>query len=152
MRNSIAAAALCQPPLDEFDPAPVVVDHRVTLTHGRWEGRPFVRIDHHAPTQHGPGRRGSATTTDTASIQAKLEGLHNLPTPVRAWRVEEGLDATDDPAVWIWALMDQSEAEADTLRQPRAMARDVVCDVVRDGTDLWAYVLVRGADEVEVSA
>ncbi len=89
---------------------------------------------------------------DTASIQAKLEGLNNLPTPVRAWRVEQGLDATDDPAVWIWAMIDQSEADADTLRQLKAMARDVVRDVVRDGTDLWAYVLVRGADEVEVTA
>ena len=89
---------------------------------------------------------------DTASIQAKLEGLDNLPTPVRAWRVEQGLDATDDPAVWIWAMIDQSEADADTLRQLKAMARDVVRDVVRDGTDLWAYVLVRGADEVEVTA
>ncbi len=86
------------------------------------------------------------------ALQAKLEGLNNLPTPVRAWRVEQGLDATDDPAVWIWAMIDQSEADADTLRQLKAMARDVVRDVVRDGTDLWAYVLVRGADEVEVTA
>lgn len=89
---------------------------------------------------------------DTASIQAKLEELHNLPTPVRAWRVEEGLDATDDPAVWIWALVDQSDADPDTLRQLKAMARDVVREVARDGTGLWAYVLVRGADEVEVTA
>ena len=49
---------------------------------------------------------------DTATIRAKLEGLHNLPTPVRAWRIEEGLDATG----------------------------------------LWAYVLVRGADEAEAAA
>ena len=89
---------------------------------------------------------------DTASIQAKLEGLHNLPTPVREWRVKEGLDATDDPAVWIWAMIDRNEADPDTLRQLKAMARDVVRDVARDGTRLWAYVLVRGADEVEATA
>lgn len=85
---------------------------------------------------------------DTAGIRAQLEGLHDLPTPVRAWRVEEGLDATDDPAVWIWALIEQSDADADTLRKLKAMARDVV----RDGTGLWAYVLVRGADEAEAIA
>ena len=85
---------------------------------------------------------------DTASIRAKLEGLHNLPTPVRAWRVEEGLDATDDPAVWVWAMIEESDADADTLRRLKWMARDVV----RDATGLWVYVLVRGADEAEAAA
>jgi len=36
---------------------------------------------------------------DTASIRTQLEELHDLPTPVRSWLVEEGVDATDDPAV-----------------------------------------------------
>ena len=85
---------------------------------------------------------------DTASIRAKLEGLHNLPTPVRAWHVQEGLDATDDPAVWIWALIEQSDADADALRRLKWMAREVA----RDATGLWAYVLVRGADEYEATA
>ena len=85
---------------------------------------------------------------DTATIRARLEGLQNLPTPVRAWRVEEGLDATDDPAVWIWALVEESDADADTLRRLKWMARDAV----RDATGLWVYVLVRGADEAEAAA
>ena len=85
---------------------------------------------------------------DTASIQARLEGLGDLPTPVRAWLVKAGLDATDDPAVWIWALVEQGDADTDTLWRLKAMVRDVV----RDGTGLWAYVLVRGADEAEVTA
>lgn len=85
---------------------------------------------------------------DTAAIRARLEGLHDLPTPVRAWRVEEGLDATDDPAVWIWALVEESDADADSLGLLKAIARDAV----REATGLWAYVLVRGADEVEAAA
>ena len=40
-----------------------------------------------------------------ASIQSELQKLRNLPTPVRSWHVEEGLDATDDPAAWVWALI-----------------------------------------------
>ena len=84
---------------------------------------------------------------DTASIRAELEGLHNLPTSVREWRVEEGLDATDDPAVWVWAMIEHDDVDADTLRLLKAMARNVV----RDASGLWAYILIRGADETEVT-
>ena len=80
---------------------------------------------------------------DTASIRAELEGLHNLPTPVREWRVEEGLDATDDPAVWVWAMIEDDEVNAEMLRQLKALARNVV----RDATGLWAYILIRRADD-----
>ena len=85
---------------------------------------------------------------DTDSIRAQLEGLPNLPTPVRSWLVEEGLDATDDPAVWVWALVEQGDADVDTFRRLKAMVRKIV----RDTTGLWAYVLIRGADETEVTA
>ena len=84
---------------------------------------------------------------DAASIRAELEGLHNLPTRVCEWRVEEGLDATDDPAVWVWATIEDHDADADTLRRLKAMARNVV----RDATGLWAYILIRGADETEAT-
>ena len=87
-------------------------------------------------------------SVDTAAIRARLQGLHDLPTPMRAWRVEEGLDATDDPAVWIWALVEERDADADTVGRLKAMARDAV----REATGLWAYVLVRGVDEVEATA
>lgn len=54
---------------------------------------------------------------DTASIRAELEELHDLPTPVREWRVEEGLDATDDPAVWVWAMIEDDGVDVDALRR-----------------------------------
>lgn len=98
--------------------------------------------------KHPQTARVVGMAVDTASIQARLEGLHDLPTPVRAWLVKAGLDATDDRAVWICALIEQSDADADTLRRLKEKARDVV----RDGTGLWVYVLVRGADEAEVTA
>ena len=59
-----------------------------------------------------------------------------------------GLDATDEPAVWIWALIEENDADADTLRRVKWMTRDAV----RDATGLWGYVLVRGADEDEAAA
>ena len=86
--------------------------------------------------------------TDTARIRAQLEDLHDLPTPVRSWLVEEGVDATDDPAVWVWALIEREDADPETLRRLKVIAREVVHHM----TGLWAYVLIRGADETEVTA
>ena len=80
---------------------------------------------------------------DPAAIRSVLEGMPDLPTEVRGWRVEVGLDATDDPAVWIWALVERDDAAPQALRQLKDMARKAV----RDTTDLWPYVLIRGADE-----
>ena len=37
-----------------------------------------------------------------AAIESALGKLTNLPTPVSGWEVKTGLDATDDPAVWVW--------------------------------------------------
>lgn len=85
---------------------------------------------------------------DTASIRTQLEELHDLPTPVRSWLVEEGVDATDDPAVWVWALIEQDDADPETLDRLKVIAREVV----HHATGLWAYVLIRGADEAEVTA
>ena len=81
---------------------------------------------------------------DTARIRSELENLSNLPTPVRSWLVEEGLDATDDPAVWVWAVVERDDVDMDSLGLLKEMAREVV----RQATGgLWAYVLVRGANE-----
>lgn len=85
---------------------------------------------------------------DTASIRTQLEELQDLPTPVRSWLVEEGVDATDDPAVWVWALIEQNDADAETLGRLKVIARELV----HHATGLWAYVLIRGADETDVAA
>ena len=79
----------------------------------------------------------------TEDIQSELgERLSGFP--VRAWRVEEGLDATDDRAIWVWASVESGDVDADMLSRLKAAARAVV----RSKTDgLWAYVLIRGVDE-----
>ena len=84
---------------------------------------------------------------DTASIRTQVEELQDLPTPVRSWLVEEGVDATDDPAVWVWALIEGNDADPETLRRLKVIARELV----HHATGLWAYVLIRGAHEVEVT-
>ena len=85
---------------------------------------------------------------NATDIHAELEKLTDLPVPVRAWLVEEGLDATDDPAVWVWALIEPDDLDADRV----ASLTSMVGDFVRNASGLWAYVLVRGVDEAEVAA
>ena len=63
---------------------------------------------------------------DTTTIRSELEQLQDLPTPVRSWLVEEGLDATDDPAVWVWALVESDDVDMDALSRLKTMAREVV--------------------------
>ena len=55
---------------------------------------------------------------------------------------------TDDPAVWVWALIEQNDADAETLGRLKVIARELV----HHATGLWAYVLIRGADETDVAA
>ena len=85
---------------------------------------------------------------DTANIRTRLEELQDPPTPVRSWLVEEGIDSTDDPAVWVWALVERDDANPESLDRLKVFAREVV----RRATGLWAYVLIRGADETEAAA
>ena len=85
---------------------------------------------------------------DTASIQSRLEGLQDLPTPVESWVVEEGLDWMDNPAVWVWALLDYDDADRDALFR----LKDMVREVVQDTSGLWAYVRIRDASETEATA
>ena len=85
---------------------------------------------------------------NATDIRAELEKLTDLPVPVRAWLVEEGLDATDDPAVWVWALIEPDDLDADRV----ASLTSMVGDFVRNASGGWAYVLVRGVDETEAAA
>ena len=80
------------------------------------------------------------------AIESALGQLRDLPTPVSSWRVEAGPDATEDPAVWIWAMLEHEEVDAGT----RSRLREIVRDLVRRETDdtCWAYVRFRGASEV----
>ena len=37
--------------------------------------------------------------------------LRQLPTPVGSWHVETGSDSTEDPVVWVWAMLQDDEGE-----------------------------------------
>ena len=83
-------------------------------------------------------------TTD-AAIRSALGELRDLPTPVGAWQVETGLDATDDPAVWVWAMLADDEADIGTLDRLRDMVRTVVRR--ETGDERWVYVRFRSVSD-----
>ena len=80
------------------------------------------------------------------AIESELKGLQGLPTPVASWEVETGLDATDDPSVWVWAMLEEEDVDSGTRARPaghhrqsgkRGLAHDPP----------WVYVRFRGASE-----
>ncbi len=83
-------------------------------------------------------------TAATTAIRSALKDLTDLPAPVSDWLVTEGLDATDEPAVWILAIIAAQEFSPQTFHQLKTMARATARAVT---SDLWPYVTVRTADE-----
>ena len=78
------------------------------------------------------------------AIESELKGLQGLPTPVASWQVETGPDATEEPSVWAWVMLEHEEVDRGT----REDLRDIVSKAVRrrDETS-WVYVRFRGASE-----
>ena len=61
---------------------------------------------------------------DIASIRSVLKGIEGLPAPVLSRHVEKVLDATDDPAVWVWAMVEaEAGSSAANGHHPGAVAR-----------------------------
>ena len=81
-----------------------------------------------------------------AEIESALDQLGNLPAPVSGWLVETGLDWTDQPAVWVWALLADDEVDFDTRPRLRDMVRKKVRG--KTGPSVRAYVRFRGASEM----
>ena len=82
-----------------------------------------------------------------STIEAALGQLSELPTPVSSWHVETGLDSTDDPAVWVWAMLTEEEVEFAKRHRLRSIIRDLVEE--KTNSSMLVYVRFRGASEVE---
>ena len=90
-------------------------------------------------------------TSIATSIRSALENqetLPSLPTTVSSWQVEAGPDATDEPAVWVWAILEE-DVDAKTRAIVRESVRDSVLDFVRQetGSEVWVYVRFRANSE-----
>ena len=82
-----------------------------------------------------------------STLEAALREIPELPTPVSSWHVETGPDSTDDPAVWVWAMLKDDDVEF----AKRSRLRSIIRDLVEERTDssMLVYVRFRGASEVE---
>lgn len=85
-----------------------------------------------------------------STLEAALRELPELPTPVSSWHVETGPDSTDDPAVWVWAMLKDDDVEF----AKRSRLRSIIRELVDEKTDasVLVYVRFRGASELEHSA
>lgn len=82
-----------------------------------------------------------------ADIRAALDKLPTLPTKVSDWLVQTGTDSADEPAVWIWAVLPDDDADFDAL----IAIRDLVLAHVREHSEipLGVYVSFKTVDEME---
>lgn len=84
--------------------------------------------------------------TANTEIKAALAQLDPLPTPVADWLVETGTDSADEPAVWVWAVLQDEEVALDT----RLQLRDMVLDHLGKLPDTpWVYVNFRAASDLD---
>ena len=91
--------------------------------------------------RHGHRRQAPGSRASPASRTAH---------PVSSWHVETGPDSTDDPAVWVWAMLKDEDVEF----AKRSRLRSIIRDLVEEKTEsfMLVYVRFRGASEVEHSA
>ncbi len=83
----------------------------------------------------------------TATIEQELTNLTNLPAPVRRWIIEIGDDATNEMAVWVWAVLDDASITRDVTIRLRNLIFDTVSHVFPNAK--WVYVRFRASSEVE---
>ena len=82
---------------------------------------------------------------DTAEIEKALSALPDIPPQIDSWEVESGLDWTDDPAVWVWALLRDENIDPAVQRSLRHTIRAAVLQ--RTGNDIAVYIRFRPASE-----
>ena len=82
---------------------------------------------------------------DTAEIERALSALPDIPPQIDSWEVESGLDWTDDPAVWVWALLRDENIDATIRRSLRKTIRALVHQ--RTGNEIGVYIRFRPASE-----
>ena len=83
-------------------------------------------------------------TADAATIRSTLEDLTGLPVPIHGWDIREGLDSTDDPAIWVWAVIEEDDFSRDVSLE---ITDKVRAALRKAAPDHWPYVSIRGVHE-----
>lgn len=70
-----------------------------------------------------------------------LIGRHGWPADVRTFEVKFGKDSTDDPAVWIWYLVqDDHNPSAEKITKLNQFANSVRDDRFKANIKYWPYI------------
>ncbi len=81
-----------------------------------------------------------------AEIREALETLPRLPVEVDSWHVETGGDWTDDPAIWVWAILADPALDTADLFALRKTIRDTVRK--HAGDEIGIYIRFRATSEL----
>lgn len=85
--------------------------------------------------------------TEVESIDAVLRQA-GLPKEVVDWQVELGLDWTDEPAVYIWLIIDDAAWSREWSRQNAGRVASIAREAIHAAEiDRWPYVRIRPAAE-----
>ena len=79
-------------------------------------------------------------------IEEALTALPDLPVQIDSWHIETGNDWTDDPAIWIWGMLDDKNINAAAQLDLRKIIRDLVRKIA--GSEISVYIRFRAASEV----
>ena len=85
--------------------------------------------------------------SDWEQIQEALESVA-WPEEVVTWDFEARLDSTDQPAVWIWVIVDPDAAEKDGFQQATGKIKQQIKQALQaGGIERWPYIRFRTAVE-----
>ena len=88
---------------------------------------------------------------NAVAIESALSGLEGLPASVSEWQIETGVDATDDPAVWVWVVLQDENVDFPTRSQLKEIVREVVNEEILKQTNDKLLVYIRFLNASEVS-
>lgn len=90
--------------------------------------------------------RENPIAINTTEIEKALTALLDAPVQVDSWHIETGNDWNDDPAIWIWGILDDKNINAAAQLNLRKIVRDLVQKIA--GSDISVYIRFRAASEV----
>lgn len=82
---------------------------------------------------------------DVERIERALRKIGDPGLEVAAWRIETGPDATGDPSVWVWVILESDVRDFKPLGDFRERVRSAVLKVAPEAQH--AYVRFRTVQE-----
>lgn len=76
-------------------------------------------------------------TAKCEEVLAVLNNLKDLPTSFNDWLVELGTDSIDEPAVWVWVILERDSVGYATISQVHPIVQNAIMALMGPA---WVYV------------